>query len=143
MRERTSRPSWSVPNGWALEGASRIFLTSGRFGSHGAIAGASRASAPRMTTTTPPISASRFRRKARQKPLTRSPAAPARGHADPRIDKAVREVREQVRAQRERRDDDEVAHDHRVVALEDRLDHELSHAGDCEDRLHDHAAADE
>src|SRR5206468_5822396 len=134
MREKTSRPSWSVPSGWAREGPSRIFLTSGRFGSHGAIFGASAASNTRTTTTIPPISASRFRRNARQKPLTRSPATPARGHANPWVDQAVGEVGDQVGDQGERRHDDEVAHDHRVVALEDRLDHELSHAGNGEDR---------
>ena len=42
-----------------------------------------------------------------------------------------------------RRHDDEVAHDDRIVALEHRLHHELAHAGDGEDGLHDHAAADE
>src|SRR6266566_4219715 len=143
MRESTSRPSWSVPSGWDFEGASRILRTSGRFGSHGAIQCASNASTTRTTTTTPPISASRFRRNALQNPLTRSPAAPARGHTDPRIDQAVREIGDQVGDEREGGDDDEVTHDDRVVALEDRLDHELPHAGNGEDRLDDHAAADE
>src|SRR5947207_1833092 len=84
----------------------------------------------RPTTTTPPNSASWLRLNARQNALTRSPARPAGGHAYSRIDQAVREIGEQVRDQRERRHDDEVAHDHRVVALEHRLDHELAHAGD-------------
>src|SRR2546425_542801 len=143
MRERTSRPSWSVPSGWALEGALRIFFTSGRFGARGEMAGARSASTARQTTTTPPASASRFRRNARQKAFTRSPAPPAWGHSDPRIDQTVREVGDQVGAQGERRHDDEVAHDHGVVALEDRLDHQLPHARDGEDRLDDHAAADQ
>src|SRR6058998_2193334 len=94
-------------------------------------------------TTTPPASASWLRRKARQKGLTRSPAAPARGDADSRIDQAVGEVGDDVGAQGEQGHDDEVAHHHRVVALPDRLDHELSHAGNGEDRLDDDAAADQ
>src|SRR5437879_11751071 len=116
---------------------------SGRFGSHGAIRGARMASVARQTTTTPPNSASWLRLNARQNALTRSPARPAGGHAYSRSDQAVREIGEQVRDQRERRHDDEVAHDYRVVALEHRLDHELAHARDGEDRLDDHAAADE
>src|SRR5262252_3227178 len=116
MRENTSRPSWSVPSGWMREGLSRILRTSGRFGSHGAIVGANAASSTRITTTTPPISARRFLRNARQNPLTRSPAPPARGHANSWVDQAVGEVGDQIGDQGERRDDDEVAHDHGVVA---------------------------
>src|SRR4030095_4687530 len=129
MRERTSRPSWSVPSGCDLEGLSRILRTSGRFGSHGEMPGARTARNTSTTTTTPPISASRFRRNARQNPLTRSPAAPGRAHTDPRIDQAVREIGNQVGDESEGGDDDEVAHDHRVVALEHRLTHERRHAG--------------
>src|SRR2546425_3191707 len=132
MRERTSRPSWSVPSGWALEGASRILFTSRRFGSRGETTGARSASKARTTTTTPPASASRFRRNARQKPLTRSPAPPARGHSDPRIDHTVGEVGDQVGAQGERGHDDEVAHDHRIVALEHRLHRSEEHTSELQ-----------
>src|SRR2546426_6291484 len=107
---------------------------SGRFGSHGAISGARMASVARQTTTTPPNSASWFRLSARQNALTRSPTRPTRRHAYARIDQAVREIGGQVRDQGERRDDDQVAHDHRVVALEHRLDHELAHARGREER---------
>src|SRR5258705_34014 len=100
-------------------------------------------SQPGRPMTTPPASASWLRRRARQKDLTRSPAAPARGDADSRIDQAVGEVGDEVGAQGEQGHDDEVAHHHRVVALPDRLDHELSHAGNGEDRLDDDAAADQ
>src|SRR5215510_15958079 len=104
------------------EGLSRILRTSGRLGSHGVIFGANAASNTRITTTTPPISASRFLRNARQNPLTRSPARPARGHANPWIDQAVGEIGDQVGDQGERRDADELAHDHVLVALEHLLD---------------------
>src|SRR5215471_13900030 len=105
--------------------------------------GASSASAATKTTTTPPASASWLRRRARQNDLTRSPTAPPRSDADSRIDQAVGEVGDEVGSQGEQRHDDQIAHDHRVVALEDRLDHELAHAGNGEDRLDDDAAADE
>src|SRR5262245_51577545 len=105
--------------------------------------GARSASTATKTTTTPPASASWLRRRACQNDLTRSPATPPRGDADSRIDQAVGEVSDEIGPQGEQRHDDQIAHDHRVIALEDRLDHQLAHAGNGEDRLDDDAAADE
>src|SRR5262247_2599424 len=105
--------------------------------------GARSASTATKTTTPPPASASWLRRSARQNDLTRSPSAPPRSDADSRIDQAVGEIGDEVGPQGEQRHDDQVAHDHRVVALVNRLDHQLAHAGNGEDRLDDDATADE
>src|SRR6266852_2341417 len=143
MRESTSRPSWSVPSGWARLGPSNMFRSAGRWGSQGASTGASSASANRQSTTTPPAMASRFFVKARQKYLRASPSSPVSAEADSGIHEPVGEVGTEIGDEGQGGDDHEVAHDHRVVALEDRLHHELAHAGNREDGLDDHAAADE
>ena len=134
-----------------VEGGVRIFFVSGRLGSHGAISGRERSPGrPGTATTTPPHDGEPVAAKRRAR-TGASPRAPSRGHqrrrraaqADARIHEAVGDVGEEVGEQRERRDDDQVAHHHRVVAREDGLHHELAHAGDGEDRLDDHAAADQ
>jgi hypothetical protein len=69
IRERTSRPSWSVPRGCSAEGGSRIFRTSMRLGSWRVKAGGYAATTNRKETTTAPATARRFfmsrRRKSR------------------------------------------------------------------------------
>src|SRR5712692_4325064 len=111
MRESTSRPSWSVPSGWARLGPSNMF--------RGAGTGASSASATRQSTTTPPAMASRFFVKARQKCLRASPSSPVSAEADSGIHEPVGEVGTEIGDEGQGGDDHEVAHDHRVVALED------------------------
>src|SRR5207249_2634242 len=65
MRESRSRPSWSVPSGYACDGASlsrpKLVLVYGR----GARKSAKIATRHSSTTTTPPATASRLRRSRR------------------------------------------------------------------------------
>src|SRR3989441_5336121 len=142
MRESPSRAMWPVPSEWRADGGWRMRLMWGLWGSWGDSRGAAAAMMASTRTTAPPQRASRFLESARQNAFTRSPS-PAPAHADARVDQAVREIRDQVGHQRHARDDHQIGHDHRVVALVDGLHHELPHAGDREDRLHDDAAADE
>src|SRR3990172_5058427 len=119
-RESTSRPSWSVPSQCFVDGPSRIVFMSVLFGSHGASAGASTAIATRIPTTTAPQQASWLRENVRQNwriSPRRARAAgrilappPPRREADARVHEPVGEVGEQVGQERQRRDDDEIAH---------------------------------
>src|SRR3989442_1264084 len=97
------------------------------FGSQGASAGASTAIPMRTATTAAPTHASWLREKVRQNWRTSPRRAGAAGRilappppreADARVHEAVGDVRDEVRQKCQRRDDDEIAHDHGVVAGE-------------------------
>src|SRR3970040_3142513 len=104
---------------------------SGLCGSHGASAGASTVITTSMPTTTAPQQASWLRENVRQnwRISPRRPRAAGRilapppppGEADARVHEPVGEVGEEVGQERQRRDDDEVAHDDGVVGGEARL----------------------
>src|ERR1700675_3716008 len=97
MRDKTSRPSWSVPRGWPREGSPSMLRRLGRLGSDGASTGASSASRTKLSTTAPPPPASRFFANARQKLFMASPATSPTAHADTRIHEAVGDVGQEVR----------------------------------------------
>src|SRR5882762_5848807 len=69
------------------------------------------------------------------------PNWPSRSVANPRVQHAVDEVHRQVRQDDDDDDDQVDPLDHRVVALHDGVDEELTHAGDPEDPLYDDGAA--
>src|SRR2546426_1134897 len=60
---------------------------------------------------------------------------------DSRIQYGVHEIDRQIRQDDDDNDDQVDPLDHRIVALHDRVDEELSHARDAEDPLDDHRAA--
>src|SRR5258706_643320 len=146
-RESTSRPISSVPNQWAAVGALRTALQLVASGSYGAIHDAKIASATKKTTTASPTMAPRRRSNRRS---ARSPGESSRGRAmsakaiaamsgaHPRIDQHVGHVREEVQHDVGGRREEHHALDHRVVAVEDRIDVELSEPGYGEHLLGEH-----
>src|SRR3990172_4804592 len=101
-------------------------------------------------TTTPPTQASWLRENVRQNswisPRARGGiASPPHAAADPdaRVHQPVGDVGQEVGNEREGGHDDQVPHDHRVVAGEDRLHHQLAHSRNGEDPFDDDAAPDQ
>src|SRR6266540_4448736 len=134
IRERTSRPRWSVPSMCALPsaaesvGAANRARSDWRTGSCGAITGAASAVTTSSKTNTPPPSAIRRVRRTR---LGRTAgAAPAARSA--RADAGIEEAIDQVDAEVDH-DEEHGGQEHRalhdgVVAVVDRLDREPSDA---------------
>src|SRR5262245_58262306 len=123
--DNTSRPSWSVPSQWLLDGGARMRLVSSLFGSHGARTGARTARVTSAATTTAPPTASWLWANVlpnwRTPPgdvffdtVSPPPAPPA--EPDPGVHEAVRDVGDEVGDKGERGDDHEIAHHDRVVA---------------------------
>src|SRR5262245_36672680 len=165
MRDKRSRPSASVPNGYAREGASlrraKLVLVNG----NGMSTSAKIATRHRRTITIPPATANRFRRSRRQAsvhrlddrtatpvpratgPGARTPSgsARARGPAtasvpDSGVEKAIREVDDQVHERQEYAIGQHDGHDHRVVTAGHGEYEEAAHARDSKDRLHEEGA---
>src|SRR5258708_4499346 len=119
-RDRTSRPTSSVPNGCAADGGSSATAPLTAVGSYGARSGAKIATAARKSTSAPPMTIRGLRRAvspARQPPAPRPPSAPrpagaragdsppptgraaaARGHGPSGPDVVLAEDVEQARA---------------------------------------------
>src|SRR5213594_1454650 len=145
IRERTSRPRWSVPSTCALPsaaesvGAASRARSDWRTGSCGAITGAAIAVMTTSRTNTPPPSAIRRVRRPR---LGRTAAA---GSPSARADAGIEEAIDQVDAEVDH-DEEYGGQEHRalhdgVVAVVDRLDREPSDARPRKHRFrHDGAA---
>src|SRR5215470_7451009 len=149
MRESRSRPSWSVPSGYARDGASlsrpKLVLVYGK----GARKSAKIAIRHKSTTTTPPATARRLRRSrrapSRQRlddrgrasglvtvPARRSPSSLV---ADAGVEDAIEEIDDEVHDGQENAVGQDDGHDHRVVAPGHRQDEETPHPRNAKDRL--------
>src|SRR5262245_37549752 len=150
-----SRPRWSVPSQWSALGRPSVYAASVAIGSCVCSHGASTAVTSITTMMTPPAAPSGLRRTKRPSTVphpgragaattTRSTGTPtglAIAHAW--IEHAVQHVHEEVREDDDDRDEhDEVLHD-RVVAPQDGLYQEACNAGQIEDGLGHHQAADQ
>src|SRR2546423_12633739 len=124
-RERTSRPTLSVPSGCARLGRASVWSRSCFSGSYGASAGAAMAPTSASSRTMPPNAAS-F-----------SSAVP-----DPRVDEAVEEINQQVGRDEAERDEHHNTLHERVVAREHRADHQPADSWQRADGLGDDGAAD-
>src|SRR5512138_2323318 len=160
-RAKVSRPRSSVSNGCASVGALRTSFQSVCNGSTRAIHGAPSAMATKSTTTTAPMADAGRRRATRHARRRRGTGSTVRvgssapavavvlgitrapADANPRIEKRVGDVYQQVdqhvRAGREEYD----PLDERIVAREHRLDDEPAEAGHDEDLFGDNRAAHE
>src|SRR5437867_3734004 len=145
IRERTSRPRWSVPSTCALPsaaesvGAASRARSDWRMGSCGAIAGAASATTISSKTNAPPPSASA--RVRRERPAAVAVAAASSAGADPGIEDAIEQVDAKVDHDEEHRGEEHRALHDGVVAVVDRLDGEPPDARPREHRLgHDGAA---
>src|SRR5215467_1166269 len=141
MRESRSRPSWSVPRGYARDGASlsrpKLVLVYGR----GARKSAKIAIKHSSTTTTPPATARRLRRSrrtpSRQRLDDRGRASgwesalarrsPPRLVADAGVEDAIEEIDDKVHDRQERAVGQDDGHDHRIVSPGHRQDEEAAH----------------
>src|SRR5262245_26374996 len=125
-RERTSRPTLSVPSTCARPGGASVLLRFCLSGSCGDSSGAPRASVAATSRTTAPNGPSRARAARRSARQERSTGA------DARVEPAIEEIHEQVAHDEADRDEEDHALHERVVAGEDRVDHEPAHAGQRE-----------
>src|SRR4051794_14683428 len=101
VREKTSRPNWSVPNHQRSEGGRRRLTGESLNGSWVAISGAKTAVTIRMASSTPPKAMVGLRRIAvasekRRSGRARSSARTAMSVPDPRIEEGVGDVDDQV-----------------------------------------------
>src|SRR6266571_5846583 len=154
MRLSTSRPMSSVPKGCARLGAERRISGWIPSGSYGARTGAKTA----VSTITTSIAADaapsgfRFSVSQRSRPrlmvvisgasnlvtrVTGTVAISRSRVADARIQPRVCQIDDQVQRDERRGDQHDVGMHDRIVAIQDGLDGEQSHAGQREDRLHD------
>src|SRR2546425_1337346 len=149
MRESRSRPSWSVPSGYARDGASlsrlKLVLVYGR----GARKSAKIAIKHSSTTTTPPATARRLRRSRRTPSRQRLDdrgrvsawiTALARRSspslvADAGVQDAIEQVDGEVHDGQERAVGEDDRHDHRIVSPGHRQNEEASHPRNAKDRL--------
>src|SRR2546430_6666878 len=106
-RARTSRPYWSVPKGWELDGASRratIDMASGSVGVHARLTTATVISASVSSTPSEKVTCRQGRRLLM---------------AETRIERAVRQVHQEVDRDDAGRDEERDALHHRQVARGD------------------------
>src|SRR5215212_7429989 len=164
MRDSTSRPSESVPSRCpAVPGGANVAAKSVWSGAYGASTGANTATRTATTRTTRPVSASGARSSRRSTRLRRGALTPVGGRsataastvvmlapsrrfsgdADAWVDDRVEQVHEQVDDDVRRRRHQHDSLDHRVVALEDRVDRQLAEAGQTEDPFGDDGAGDQ
>src|SRR4051812_40608598 len=130
MRASTSRPSWSLPNGWPSVGVARRAARSCRVASsHGT------ASGPKTATST--RSAMMARPTSERRDISRLL------HLDARVEPAIEQVRGRVHQDVGDRDHEDTALRQRVVSLVDRVEQELSDAGPAEDELGDDGAGEQ
>src|SRR5712664_2984053 len=146
-RESTSRPTLSVPRRLARPGRASVLPRFCASGSYGASSGAASATSAASSTTAAPNGASRARAARRRTSHRRSRdgAAAAAGRvtgrsarSDPRIDPAIEDVDDQVAQDEPDRDQQHDSLYQRVVAREDRVDHQPPDTGQREDVLRDH-----
>src|SRR3990170_8662870 len=141
IRERTSRPSSSVPRGCSAEGGARIRRMSIFFGSWSVTRDGKAATTKSRAMTTPPATARRFRkslrRKSRKMELDPAPMRPPIFRPDPGIRQRVPDVGQEIPDQGQERPDHQRPHDQGVVAGHHALVEELPESGDREDRLED------
>src|SRR5499433_472931 len=154
MRDRRSRPSWSVPSGKSREGASlrrpKFDFVYGK----GARKSAKIATKQSSAITIPPATASLLRRRRRtpsRQRLEERGRASGAGAAtaiatrltsvpDPRVEDPVEQVDDKVHDRQERAIGEHNRHDHRIVPAGHRDHEEAAHARDAEDRLDEERA---
>src|SRR5439155_1425113 len=130
-RARTSRPYWSVPKGWELDGASRratIDMASGSVGVHARLTTATVISASVSSTPSVKVTCRQGRRLLM---------------AETRIERAVRQVHQEVDRDDAGRDEERDALHHRQVARGDGAEGQAAKAGKHEHRLEDAAAREQ
>src|SRR5438128_2724230 len=130
-RARTSRPYWSVPKGWELDGASRratIDMASGSVGVHARLTTATVISASVSSTPSEKVTCRQGRRLLM---------------AETRIERAVRQVHQEVDRDDAGRDEERDALHHRQVARGDGAEGQAAEARKHEHRLEDDAAGEE
>src|SRR3989454_4191970 len=130
-RARTSRPYWSVPKGWELDGAWRratIDMASGSVGVHARLTTATVISASVSSTPSVKVTCRQGRRLLM---------------AETRIERAVRQVHQEVDRDDAGRDEERDALHHRQVARGDGAEGQAAEAGKHEHRLEDDAAGEE
>src|SRR4030095_15378852 len=147
MRERRSRPSWSVPSGKSRDGA---WLSRPKFDlvyGSGARKSAKIATKQSTAITAPPATARRLRRsrrtpsrhrldeRTRGTPLGTATAAAASSVPDAGVEDAIEKVDNEVHDSQERSVREHHRHDHRIVAAGHREHEEASHAGHPKDRF--------
>src|SRR2546427_5227560 len=132
IRERTSRPRWSVPSTCALPsaaesvGAASRARSDWRTGSCGAITGAASAVTTSSKTNTPPPSAIRRVRRPRLERTVAAPAGPTSDRADAGIEETIDQVDAEVDHDEEHGGQEHRALHDGVVAVVDRLDRQPS-----------------
>src|SRR5262245_43248360 len=151
VREKTSRPNWSVPNHQRSDGGRRRFTGASLNGSWVAISGAQTAMMTRTASSTPPKAMVGLRRiavaseKRRPGDGARSSVMTAMSCSvtDPRIEEGVGDVDDQV-------DDHLGGGEHQdqplydgIVALQHGVDGQPAEARDVEHGLGDHDARDQ
>src|SRR3989442_12709811 len=130
-RARTSRPYWSVPKGWELDGASRratIDISSGSVGVHARLTTATVISASVSSTPSVKVTC----RQGRWLVI-----------ADARIERDVGHVHQEVDRDDGGGDEEGDPLHHRQVARGDRAERETAGAGKREHRLEDDTAGQE
>src|SRR5215470_4995979 len=156
MRERMSRPSWSVPRKYSelppasQAGGRRRRATSWSRGSWGASRGAASATAMFKRTMARPMAPARLRTRAETSRLRGDRGATRVGSAgkgvtlrvpDPRIEPAVEQIHEQVRQHEDQRGHEHGRLHQGIVALEDGRHRKPADARPREDGLRDDGAA--
>src|SRR5262249_47789791 len=149
-RERTSRPTLSVPRRCARSGRASVLPRFWASGSYGATSGAARATATASSMTPAPKGASRAR-AARRRTLHRIAwkgvglSRPGRRSArsDPGIDPPIEHVDHEVAHDEADSDQQHDSLAQRIVPREHRVDNEPPHAGKRENVFRDDRAADQ
>src|SRR6267142_6920834 len=149
MRESRSRPSWSVPSGYARDGGSlsrlKLVLVYGR----GARKSAKIAIKHSSTMTTPPTTARRLRRSRRTPSRQRlddrgrisgcvtalARRSPPSLVADAGVEDAIEQVDSEVHDGQECAVGQDDRHDHRIDPPGHRQNEEASHPGNAKDRF--------
>src|SRR5947199_10009960 len=130
-RESTSRPYWSVPKGWGVDGGCRratIDMASGSVGVHARLTTATVISASVSSTPSVKVTCRQGRRLLM---------------AETRIERAVRQVHQEVDRDDAGRDEARDARHHRQVARGDGPEGQAAKTGKHEHRLEDDAAREE
>src|SRR5690606_24951644 len=157
-RESTSLPLMSVPSGCpGLPGGSALLRTSPPTGLGSGSTTGPRKQVANSSSTKPPGTHSSRRRRMRAHRIPRSVSAGSVSVAasavaadasvtaitNPRVEHGVHDIDDEVREDRDGGEDEHARLDHRDVAGERALQHELSHARHGEDLLDDDGAADQ
>src|SRR6185295_12477548 len=135
MRERTSRPRSSVPNGCAHVGGLRIWAQSVRSGSLGATHGAPNARIAKSSTTAAPARAGGRRRARRQPRASRPILFMGAGAAATRVAAGV--IRRAASGLTERSPDADAGIQDRVRHVHEQIDEHVGARGDEHHALHE------